>query len=225
MAYFDVKHEVVDRLKKELYDLGFVYVSESPGYFMYKPNEEVQVDFFLGLSTKVVQQKVSRLGVGFVEVERILLKVGSLPSFDVQSVKSKGKVRNTIRLNDPRVQSLLFYDVDSKETLDVFVKNIISYIVNHGLPFYERYSTLENVLDKMKELRREGKLWNQILDGGPEFLFKGLIISKLCQDTEFDELQSYVEKLVTEQLKDQAWVDAFESMKVVLSNTYPPHQR
>lgn len=219
MAYFDVKHEVVNGLKKELSDLGFVYDSESPGYFMYKPNEEVQVDFFLGLSTKVVQQKVSRLGVGFVEVEKILLKVESLPSFDVQSVKSKGKVRNTIRLNDPRVQTLLFYDVDSKESLDVFVKNIRSYIVDHGLPFYEKYSTLDNVLDKIKRLKGEGKLWNEILDGGPEFLFKGLIISKLCQDTDFDELQSYVENLVTEQLKDQAWIDAFERMKVVLSNS------
>ncbi|NJB35909.1 hypothetical protein [Croceivirga sp. JEA036] len=219
MAYFDVKQEVIERLKEALSDLNFFYEPELPGYFVYQEKEGVQAFFSLNLGSKVLQQTISHLRIKLLEVENKLLELESLPSFSISTVKNHKVGHSTICLKGSANQSLLTHQVDSKESSDLFVKNIRTYIVNHGLPFYERYSTLENVLDKMKELRREGKLWNEILDGGPEFLFKGLIISKLCKDTEFDELQSYVEKLVTEQLKDQAWVDAFESMKVLLSNT------
>ncbi|WP_313377347.1 hypothetical protein [Chishuiella sp.] len=76
-----------------------------------------------------------------------------------------------------------------------FTNWYIKYLETSGKEFIETYSYLPNVLKKMDELQAEGKYWNEILAGGPEFLLRGLIISKLCNDKNHENKLEYVKEL------------------------------
>ena len=76
-----------------------------------------------------------------------------------------------------------------------FTNWYIKYLETTGKEFIETYSYLPNILKKMDELQAEGKYWNEILAGGPEFLLRGLIISKLCNDKNYGNKLEYVKEL------------------------------
>ena len=77
-----------------------------------------------------------------------------------------------------------FSNVELKTEIEVldFVQWYINYFEKEGKHFIETYSYLPNILKKMDELQAEGKYWSEILSGCEDNLFRGLIISKLCND-------------------------------------------
>lgn len=87
------------------------------------------------------------------------------------------------------------YDIENKKDLECFTDWIINYLETSGKEFIETYSYLPNILKKMDELQSEEKYWNELLAGGPEFLLRGLIISKLCNDKNYENKLVYVKEL------------------------------
>ncbi len=85
--------------------------------------------------------------------------------------------------------------IDTMDQLQVLVDNYVNYLETSGKEFIETYSYLPNVLRKMDELQAEGKYWNELLAGGPEFLLRGLIISKLCNDKNYENKLESVKEL------------------------------
>ena len=217
MSEYIERNEIISGLKNELSDLGFVFEPELPGHFIYKPNEDVLIWFALNLNTKTTKEWISSLYISFLKVENTLIRVGSLPSIDISYIKDRKVPRGTISFKDTIYNHLTGYNVVSIESLNIFIVNVKRYLVDYGLPFYEKYSSLQDVLGTMDDLHANGKLWNEIIEGGPDFLFKGLIISKLCRDKNFEGKKVYVKKLITEQLKDQRWIEAYDRMTVFLS--------
>lgn len=69
----------------------------------------------------------------------------------------------------------------------LFAEIVENYIETDGLKFIDRCSFLPNVLAEMNKLDVEKKGWHTLLSGNAEHLFRGLIISKLCNDPKFDE--------------------------------------
>ena len=80
-----------------------------------------------------------------------------------------------------------FSNVELKTEIEVleFVQWYINYFEKEGKHFIETYSYLPNILKKMDELVDTGGYWSDLLTGGVPHLFKGLIISKLCNDPNF----------------------------------------
>jgi hypothetical protein len=71
----------------------------------------------------------------------------------------------------------------------------------------------------MNRLEREGKYWAEILTGWPDF-FRGLIISKLCNDTDFERKQNLMdEKFNIPKLKKQ--LPYYEKLKRRLKTLKP----
>jgi hypothetical protein len=101
---------------------------------------------------------------------------------------------------------------------------IIEYIEKIGMPFALKYSHLPNILEEMNTLEKEGKNWNGlygeggILYGGLESNFVGLIISKLCNDPDFERKFQYVENKVSLKLQ---WLPYLEKLKERLRTIEP----
>lgn len=219
MMKIDVKAILVERLSPLFEGLGFIYHDELPGKFINEQSEYSFVEMFLGTSQKSPRQSVSSFQLCFYEVENKLMELESVPGLNFRELKGKGIYHSTIMHQFPEELTLLKYKVNTEDDLEVFLSNIELYVHDYGLPFVQKHLTLEDLLRSMDELTSIGKHWNVLLNGGPEFLFRGLIISKLCQDKNFVSKLNMVEKLVVDELIDQAWIDAFERMKVILSNT------
>lgn len=109
--------------------------------------------------------------------------------------------------------------------LHEFISNSLRYINEEGAKFVEYYSYLPNILKRMDELVNEGFFWQYegegILYGGIDAFLKGLIISKLCNDPNFDaKLADCDERFTGEAYK--RWVPYYEKLKAEILPTIEP---
>lgn len=100
-----------------------------------------------------------------------------------------------------------------------YAKLIIQYLQTDGQEFINTYSYLPNILTKMDELQKEGKYWSEILSGTADNLFRGLIISKLCNDINFNEKIKYTDKIFYEEPDE--WLPYYEKLKERLKIVEP----
>ena len=119
-----------------------------------------------------------------------------------------------------------FSNVELKTEIEVldFIQWYINYFEKEGKHFIETYSYLPNILKKMDELTAQGKTWqnreNGILSGSLDAQFRGLIISKLCNDIGFDDKISMCNEIFSrEQYKD--WLPYYEKLKERLKSVEP----
>ena len=100
-----------------------------------------------------------------------------------------------------------------------FTNWYIKYLETDGPRFIETYSYLPNILNKMDELLAEGKYWSEILSGCEDNLFRGLIISKLCNDKNYNKKIEYVDSIFYESPDD--WIPYYEKLKERLKSVEP----
>ena len=100
-----------------------------------------------------------------------------------------------------------------------FTNWYIKYLETDGQKFIETYSYLPNILNKMDELLAEGKYWSEILSGCEDNLFRGLIISKLCNDKNYNKKIEYVDSIFYESPAD--WLPYYEKLKERLKSVEP----
>ena len=114
-----------------------------------------------------------------------------------------------------------FSNVELKTEIEVleFVQWYINYFEKEGKHFIETYSYLPNILKKMDELQAEGKYWSEILSGCEDNLFRGLIISKLCNDKNYNKKIEYVDSIFYESPDD--WLPYYEKLKERLKSVEP----
>ena len=114
-----------------------------------------------------------------------------------------------------------FSNVELKTEIEVldFVQWYINYFEKEGKHFIETYSYLPNILNKMDELLAEGKYWSEILSGCEDNLFRGLIISKLCNDKNYNKKIEYVDSIFYESPDD--WIPYYEKLKERLKSVEP----
>ena len=114
-----------------------------------------------------------------------------------------------------------FSNVELKTEIEVleFVQWYINYFEKEGKHFIETYSYLPNILKKMDELLAESKYWSEILSGCEDNLFRGLIISKLCNDKNYNKKIEYVDSIFYESPDD--WLPYYEKLKERLKSVEP----
>ena len=114
-----------------------------------------------------------------------------------------------------------FSNVELKTEIEVleFVQWYINYFEKEGKHFIETYSYLPNILKKMDELQAEGKYWSEILSGCEDNLFRGLIISKLCNDKNYNKKIEYVDSIFYE--SPDEWIPYYEKLKERLKSVEP----
>ena len=118
-------------------------------------------------------------------VENLITEV-QYPNMDFTKYKQRQQYLTTIR--DKSALSYLPTNspIQNESDAVTFSNSIIQYLEDSGLKFGVKYLSISNVLQKMNELDHNGKLWKEILSGGPEYFFRGLIVSKLCKDENYE---------------------------------------
>ena len=66
----------------------------------------------------------------------------------------------------------------------------------------------------MDKLESQGKYWKEILIG-PNVLWKGLIISKLCNDSGFKNKINFVDNFYKEDMYEQKNISNYEKLKKI----------
>ena len=115
-----------------------------------------------------------------------------------------------------------FSNVELKTEIEVldFIQWYINYFEKEGKHFIETYSYLPNILKKMDELVDTGGYWSDLLTGGVPHLFKGLIISKLCNDPNFYNKIIFVDNIfATEDISE--YLPYYEKLKERLKSVEP----
>ena len=115
-----------------------------------------------------------------------------------------------------------FSNVELKTEIEVldFVQWYINYFEKEGKHFIETYSYLPNILKKMDELVDTGGYWSDLLTGGVPHLYKGLIISKLCNDPNFYNKMIFVDNIfATEDISE--YLPYYEKLKERLKSVEP----
>lgn len=162
--------------------------------------------------------------IAFLQIEDILFEVG-LPNIQLEKFNRKKDFLFTIRNRNINLN----YDdslnrIQTKSDCEKYCNHIKSYIETEGNTFNEHYSFLPNVLSEMDNLEKDGKFWNGIngeggiLHGGFDSNFKGLIISKLCNDNNYFKKISWIDERIKAK---PIWIPYYEKLKERLKTVDP----
>ena len=114
--------------------------------------------------------------------------------------------------------------IDSPEAVNAYLDWYIGYLLGEGQEFLDYYSYLPNVLKKMDELEGKNICWSDkhygILDWGRNADFIGIIISKLCNDSKYDEKLERLNAYYSEDENEED-LPVFEKLKEILERVEP----
>ena len=189
--------------------------------FILKENDKI-VYFFFNFKD-MGQIAFSKLMISIKIVEEIIFEIKE-PDQDYSHIDNKKYFLTTVFDGETKMPDGYYrgigYDINSQEDLVFFTEWILNYLETDGQKFIETYSYLPNILKKMDELLAEGKYWSDLLTGGVPHLFKGLIISKLCNDPNFYNKIIFVDNIfATEDISE--YLPYYEKLKERLKSVEP----
>lgn len=192
------KEFVFSKLSEQLKTKDFYLVKTGLDPTFVLKDKDYTISFFLNFKD-AGEIDFSRIMITLNEVEDIMFEIKS-PDNDYSFVDNKKyfliSIQDKISSMPEGYFAGIGYNVVTRDELEYFTNWIVTYLENNGQKFIEKFTFLPNILEEMNRLENEGKYWNELLAGGPEFLFRGLIISKLCNDENYDKKLAYVESLL-----------------------------
>ena len=220
------KEYVFKKLDEILKPQGYYLVKTGldPLYVLKENNYIVNVGFNF---KDMGQIAFSKIFISIKCVEEIIFEIKK-PNQDYSFIDNKKYFLLTVFDGETKMPDGYYrgigYDINSQEDLVFFTEWILNYLKTDGQKFIETYSYLPNILKKMDELIAQGKTWqnmeNGILSGSLDAQFRGLIISKLCNDIGFDDKISMCDEIFSrEQYKD--WLPYYEKLKEHLKSVEP----
>ena len=220
------KEYVFNKLNEILKPQGYYLVKTGlDPSFILKGKDKI-VYFFFNFKD-MGQIAFSKIFISIKCVEEIIFEIKK-PNQDYSFIDNKKYFLLTVFDKETKMPDDYYrgigYDINSQEDLEFFTEWILNYLKTDGQKFIETYSYLPNILKKMDELTAQGKTWqnmeNGILSGSLDAQFRGLIISKLCNDIGFDDKISMCDEIFSrEQYKD--WLPYYEKLKEHLKSVEP----
>ena len=217
--------------KKEYVFKKLDEVLKPQGYYLVKTG--LDPSFILKGKDKIVyfffnfkdmgQIAFSKLMISIKIVEEIIFEIKE-PDQDYSHIDNKKYFLTTVFDGETKMPDGYYrgigYDINSQEDLVFFTEWILNYLKTDGQKFIETYSYLPNILKKMDELVDTGGYWSDLLTGGVPHLFKGLIISKLCNDPNFYNKIIFVDNIFsTEDISE--YLPYYEKLKERLKSVEP----
>ncbi|MCU0351720.1 MAG: hypothetical protein MUF43_12985 [Flavobacterium sp.] len=198
---------------------GFYYFHEYQNtYFRKKENDCIyQYAIFgtvAGNRFSLSQQIANR------RIEDIIFEIG-LPNIDLTNFDRKKNF--LFMVNQNNLDEFHFIQLKNIDVIQQFCKNIIHYLQNQGNIFFDKYSYLPNILEEMNNNQKDNIYWSYgILKGTPEPFMAGLIISKLCNDPDYDNKFTYVMGLYSApENKLTAYLPYLEKLRERLKSVEP----
>ena len=216
------KEYVFKKLDEVLKPQGYYLVKTGlDPSFILKENDKI-VYFFFNFKD-MGQIAFSKLMISIKIVEEIIFEIKE-PDQDYSYIDNKKYFLTTVFDGETKMPEGYYrgigYDVNTQEELEFFTEWILNYLKTDGQKFIETYSYLPNILKKMDELVDTGGYWSDLLTGGVPHLFKGLIISKLCNDPNFYNKIIFVDNIfATEDISE--YLPYYEKLKERLKSVEP----
>ena len=187
-----------------------------PSYLM--KTDTIVVKFFMNfLDAQSID--ISDMRISILEIENYIIEIFGREYISKKYFYDEKKYFLTT-VFDRTFENIYDYkELNTEEEILEFTKWYINYYENKGKHFIETYSYLPNILKRMDELQDKGKYWCEILSGGPDNLFRGLIISKLCNDSHYENKVKYVDKIFYEEPDE--WLPYYEKLKERLKTIEP----
>ena len=215
----NVKTIFLEKITPFFRGLGYKYIAGGNFKFVLETERYIMIDSFNYLTNSKTLIG-GKLNLSIKEIENIILEIKH-PNKDFDGFLAK-KNEYSITLGD--VDGVFDIDNDfeflTEEHIEYYVEKIEEYIQTDGQKFIETYSYLPNILKKMDELVDTGGYWSDLLTGGVPHLFKGLIISKLCNDPNFYNKIIFVDNIfATEDISE--YLPYYEKLKERLKSVEP----
>ena len=216
------KEYVFNKLNEILKPQGYYLVKTGlDPSFILKGKDKI-VYFFFNFKD-MGQIAFSKLMISIKIVEEIIFEIKE-PDQDYSHIDNKKYFLTTVFDGETKMPDGYYrgigYDINTQEDLVFFTEWILNYLKTDGQKFIETYSYLPNILKKMDELVDTGGYWSDLLTGGVPHLFKGLIISKLCNDPNFYNKIIFVDNIfATEDISE--YLPYYEKLKERLKSVEP----
>ena len=212
--------------KKELFAVTHPYFKDK-GY-KFNATKKTGVGYSLNLKhvkillvfefkTKSSLHELLPFSIFHEQVENLINEVGK-PNFSDTGNVSWRTVKDSL----PNYYESALNDINFNTILSFrqWGHLIVDYAQGPGKAFINTYSYLPNVLKEMDRLENEGKYWKEILVGGLDHLFRGLIISKLCDDPNFNMKLNKWDSVIY-QSKYSMWHSFYNALKERLKTIEP----
>lgn len=156
-------------------------------------------------------------------VDNILLEIG-VPNMVLDTYLSKKHFLSTVLNKGATLSSdMELKPIKTEFDCIKYCENIIQYLEKDGVEFEEKYSYLPNILEEMNSNQNGGIYWSfGVLKGTSEPFMVGLIISKLCNDPDYENKFNYVMGLYSaSENKLTAYLPYLEKLKERLKIVEP----
>jgi len=226
MKKSEIKEYVFKALDSLLIPKGYysVKIGLDPTYVLKKNN--IIISFFLNFKD-LGEISFSKFEISLKCIEDIIFEI-KIPQNNFDYIDNKKyfliSIIDEITLMPKEYYRGIGYYVGTHEQLEFFTNWIINYLEKDGKAFIEKYCYLPNILQEMDQLDSESLTWNNrdrgILSGTLDAYFRGLIISKLCNDSNFSKKMEKMDAKF-KQPGYEAWIPYYEKLKERLRTIEP----
>ncbi len=228
----EIKKIVFKRLDEALKPLGWkAYKSGyNPAYVL--DTEQYKIFFNMGIKAG---------WLGFYWLEMTIKEVESYVTEcigDKEVIPGNGEIMDNKTLFRKTIidHSFTNYDsyncgnVETEDDVNMVVDYFLGYLFGTAKKFVETYLYLPNIVRKMEELDKENIFWFKydkgIIWGGMEGFFRGLVISKLCDDPLFEDKVKYIDGILYNpeyQNSTKLYIPYYEKLKQLLPTIEPKY--
>ena len=231
----EIKKIVFKRLDEALKPLGWkAYKSGyNPAYVL--DGKLYKVSFYMGFS-------VGKVGFSYIsmKINEIELYVSECIG-NTEVIPGNGMIIDDKTIFRKTLDEKTFlnkyndYVIETEDDVNMVVDYFLDYLFGTAKKFIETYLYLPNIVRKMEDFIIKDSSWvcdNDEMEfaGNYDGYFRGLIISKLCNDPKFDEKFKYVETKFLSRIQEYGadfWGESFysdyEKLKQLLPTIEPKY--
>ena len=197
---------------------------KADGMWYYLPQDGITVTWSLGFQKKYSFINFRAARITHDEVELLLQRVAD-EDYPFPWDIHRGTILTTTVRHHSFIPKYHLVAIDTEEEVAEFCDWYLGYINGEGADFVQYYSYLPNVLKRMDELVEAGLTWQYpdkgILSGTLDARFRGLIISKLCNDPNFERKIAWCDEGFYDGTNDK-WLPYYEKLKAEVLPTIEP---
>lgn len=229
MKLTDKKNIYLSILDEALSQNGYISFKSGGAPSFQSQKDRFLVHFFMNFKD-IGSIDVSPVRISFGDVENIILEIG-LPNIDLLEYKGKTRLHLPTITDMSVIESIkawykkhefVFEDychqVETEEEVIRHAHAFLHYLNHEGAAFIEHYGYLPNILKEMDRLEAEGKKWSEVLSGYGDVYFRAIIISKLCDDPNYEKKLQLVDSFFNE---PDEWQPYWEKLKALLPGIEP----
>ena len=228
------KRELLSRIKDVFKENGF-YKESSPLDFSFtKQTEYGAVHMWFTFSDSLSSSGDSLFCLSHKEVEDIIIDI-EFPNFNFEEAKAGLQIFYTVKDYDPTYPFLFTptmfgskrqVDIQSIDDIERWASAVKNYIANKGAAFEKKYSSLPNVFIEIERLyamiNENNAILLTFLNRALDHFFRLLIISKLCNDTGYEEKLNFVSSIISQE-EYSKWIPHFNALKERLDKLQPKY--